>query len=507
MDWCSAAPELQRHALRVLSGLSSIAAKLAVVLAQPEVDSDELQNLGFRHVSPCVQFAATFGGPRSDESGVGAMDGILLLNLSEDFSAALDCVSILDQLGNPPPILMIQLFPYGEESNDLAYETRYTEMFLKMGVDEVMTLYGEQRLPSHRVKAALVTLDFLACKTSEVISEEEDRIKAKQSKTLKALSHWFLWDLPGQGVLECIPAMDQDHDEQYGQNSRLGNYDFKYVLRSGGFSAVFKAEHPEHGVCAVKVIDKSSIQTPCHLFSINHELTIMLSLSAHRNIVPAYESLRSKSSIMLVMEYSGDLNLHRFIVKKLRSTGDDTLPADVTESFCKQAASAVKHVHANRVCHRDINLTNFIVSNDAELIRLADFGDACTSFHRGQLLLRACGSVPFAAPEAMRPRSDRKTQPGGYCGFCADVWSLGVTFVKLGNGLYGMERLLGWMPEPPTDAEEQYRDLSAFPQTLQDAPEMCVEGLLTIVRHMTDLQPADRWSMDMVTGSQGFCTG
>eukprot|EP00929_Paragymnodinium_shiwhaense_P119456 TRINITY_DN91357_c0_g1_i1.p1 TRINITY_DN91357_c0_g1~~TRINITY_DN91357_c0_g1_i1.p1 ORF type:complete len:597 (+),score=81.36 TRINITY_DN91357_c0_g1_i1:142-1932(+) len=63
--------------------------------------------------------------------------------------------------------------------------------------------------------------------------------------------------------------------------------------------------------------------------------------------------------------------------------------------------SAVAHLHAHRVLHRDVNAQNILVNCKDEHV-LADFGLAC-SMDETEELSRRCGAPGFCAPEAIQP--------------------------------------------------------------------------------------------------------
>merc|ERR1719326_1448347 len=83
------------------------------------------------------------------------------------------------------------------------------------------------------------------------------------------------------------------------------------------------------------------------------------------------------------------------------------------QKFTAQMVDAVQHLHAFGVCHRDLKLSNFLLTAplndpDAALV-LIDFSMATRSC-RASL---CCGSVPYLAPEVLK---------GSY-GLERDVWS------------------------------------------------------------------------------------
>mmetsp|Transcript_73104 Transcript_73104/g.227920 ORF Transcript_73104/g.227920 Transcript_73104/m.227920 type:complete len:145 (+) Transcript_73104:1-435(+) len=116
-----------------------------------------------------------------------------------------------------------------------------------------------------------------------------------------------------------------------------------------------------------------------------------------------------------------------------------------------------------------------------------------------QRLVHCCGSLPFAAPEVLRLQQQKKATAQGYNGFAADVWSLAVNFVELTCGIYSMDRLLNWSPQPPADAAQRLCDLENFGQVWRQVPEKkTVPGLHRVMDNMLILPAEERWTISRV---------
>jgi len=495
------AVDARQHVLQALACLGATASKLSLVIVQPELDSEELRALGFAAVRTGVESADPFHADSPHTSG------ILIVNFGAEFQTALQFLSSLDQASNPPPIMAVLVFP-GEAYLDIGEQELHCiqKTFLETGADDVMSLFGKETITSHRVHEAILRTEIMARKASAMITQEVERMKTKTSRTLQVAWKRFMWDLPGK-VLESIPSIDNTLQERTEQDVGIGEYAFTCQLGAGTFGAVFKADHPKHGVCAVKVIAKTSVKNVCQLFSVDSELCIMSNLAEHPNVVHARGALHTESNIILIMDYAGDMNLHMFVVKTLKSSGDSALSAELVEGFCKQEAAAVAHLHSSMVCHRDLKPTNFIVTNDGSSLRLTDFGLAVMACGPDQRLSHCCGSLPFAAPEVLRLQQKPKGQGAGYNGFAADVWSLAANFVELACGLYSMERLLGWVPQHPVDLQQRLHDIEHFRDIWATVPETGVVGLHALVKNMFALRPEERWLMGQVVGPEGFGIG
>merc|ERR1712045_442893 len=95
----------------------------------------------------------------------------------------------------------------------------------------------------------------------------------------------FLLVLAGK-VLENIPFEDHDLNEVYEGEElvKLENFNVTKKIGEGAFGKVFKVDHPQHGIAAVKVIPKSSVKNAHVLLSIDRELCMMVHLEPHPNV-------------------------------------------------------------------------------------------------------------------------------------------------------------------------------------------------------------------------------
>lgn len=108
----------------------------------------------------------------------------------------------------------------------------------------------------------------------------------------------------------------------------------------------------------------------------------------------------------------------------------------------KQMISAVKYMHLNGICHRDLKPDNFLFENNQEgsIIKLIDFGLSSSFIDREtskQIKMNTqCGTSYYMAPELIMGDYDER----------CDIWSLGVI-------LYIM--LCGMPPFYSADNEEE----------------------------------------------------
>ncbi|PAV90507.1 hypothetical protein WR25_27157 isoform B [Diploscapter pachys] len=117
------------------------------------------------------------------------------------------------------------------------------------------------------------------------------------------------------------------------------------------------------------------------------------------------------SKVHLVLEYASGGELYNYVHERGKLTEAEAQP------LFAQIVSAVSHMHARSIVHRDIKSENIMFSAPG-VVKLVDFGFSCLIASSSQQLETFCGSPPYAAPELFRDSS--------YSGALVDVWALGV---------------------------------------------------------------------------------
>jgi eukaryotic-like serine/threonine-protein kinase len=149
----------------------------------------------------------------------------------------------------------------------------------------------------------------------------------------------------------------------------LGGYRILYKVASGSFGRVFRAEDPEtKRIVAIKVLRRrwSDDQQRIDLFE--REGRVGLSLR-HSGIVEILTVNRDEPTGQwyIVMEFVEGGNLRDILAirKKLE-------PAESLK-LIEDAASGLAHAYARGVTHRDVKLTNILISTAGQA-KLVDFG-------------------------------------------------------------------------------------------------------------------------------------
>lgn len=114
-----------------------------------------------------------------------------------------------------------------------------------------------------------------------------------------------------------------------------------------------------------------------------------------------------------------------YVVMALHGDGMDLFDyIELNEEICeqevraifRQVAEAVRHLHHNKIVHRDIKDENIILDESGTVL-LIDFGSAAY-FRSGKKFETFCGTMEYWAPELLQGIS--------YDGPPQDIWSLGI---------------------------------------------------------------------------------
>mmetsp|Transcript_24026 Transcript_24026/g.55474 ORF Transcript_24026/g.55474 Transcript_24026/m.55474 type:complete len:692 (-) Transcript_24026:157-2232(-) len=441
----------------------------------------------------------------------GSEMAILVLCVKEDVSEATRVIQSLTIGSSVPVIAVVISSPHGaahtyqdpEASRQLARSlSTCRSSYFKAGADDVVCLMPGESLLPHRVIDIVERSKHFRAQVAEIVSVEVRAATESAAKKASHDQHRLLKELLSVSESSLL----EEWVGETGELSGIGDFTFQAELGKGAFGQVFKSAHPRHGVAAVKVVAKATIKNATRVADLDRELTIMRFVSPHPNIVGAQQVLHAKRNIFIVMDYAGEMHLHAFTKAHLKQNGGDTLPVEVIERFGRQEIAALGHLHAQLVCHRDVKPSNWIVSDDSLRLRLADFGFAQKLVSEQHHLTSCCGSLPFCAPEVFRLKQ-RKRAGGGVELACdslaADVWSLGINFVELLRGPFGVEELLGWYPRHPKELDVILKGLEGLSSIWEalGSSALVVPSLHGLVCSMLTLDATSRPTMQQVSST------
>jgi len=192
-------------------------------------------------------------------------------------------------------------------------------------------------------------------------------------------------------------------------------YEMDKIMGSGTFSDVVRGKHQDGNFYAIKIIDKSKVETAKQKWRIQNEICLH-NLCNHPNIVKMIEYYESDIDICLVLELCEGGELFNRIVER------GCFSEREASRVLKQIVTAVEYMHKLGIVHRDIKPENilFQTTEEGSDIKIVDFGLAKQQEARspGRSFLKAStsGTTAYCAPERLNQIQESKA---------VDMWSVG----------------------------------------------------------------------------------
>ncbi len=176
-----------------------------------------------------------------------------------------------------------------------------------------------------------------------------------------------------------------------------------YIIRKevgeGGTSAVYMAEHPNHGTVALKVLREKLRQDKTAVARFLREAKYGTRVR-HPNVVETLEIGQAENGLhFLAIEWAEGEILERY-AKQHAPMAKDEVAAIVL-----QIAAGVQEAHDAGIVHRDLKPENVMYDPKTRRVKLLDFGIATdTQASSDERLTRAgffVGTLMYIAPEAL----------------------------------------------------------------------------------------------------------
>ena len=179
----------------------------------------------------------------------------------------------------------------------------------------------------------------------------------------------------------------------------VAGYAIRKEVGEGGTSAVYLAEHPNHGTVALKVLREKLRQDKTAVTRFVREAKYGARVK-HPNVVETIEIGESENGLhFLAIEWAEGEILERYA--KLHAP----LPRDEVAAIVSQIAAGVQAAHDASIVHRDLKPENVMYDPKTRRVKLLDFGIATdTQASTDERLTRAgffVGTLMYIAPEAL----------------------------------------------------------------------------------------------------------
>jgi serine/threonine-protein kinase len=241
------------------------------------------------------------------------------------------------------------------------------------------------------------------------------------------------------------------------QDNLVGRTVAGYKLLShvgeGGTATVYRAEHPERGAAAIKILRPRMAQDPVAVKRFLREAAFGSRIH-HQSIIGTYAYGEAEGLYYLALEWAPGEPLASFL------TASGRLAPPLAAKIIEQLGDALGVAHKAGIIHRDLKPANIMYDPTTQTARLLDFGIARDAEDNpADRLTRAgffVGTLQYVAPEALS---------GELVGEQADVYSLATIAYHL---------LTGILPFPGKSPRELFQQLlTQSPVALNEA----VKGL------------------------------
>ncbi len=201
----------------------------------------------------------------------------------------------------------------------------------------------------------------------------------------------------------------------------LGNrYELEELIGQGGMALVYRGRDRVLGrPVAVKVLREEYSNDTAFVARFQREARAAANL-VHPNVVAVYDVGKDGDLYYIVMEYIAGPTLKEVIREQA------PLSVDLALRVAEEVCAALEYAHRQGVIHRDIKPQNILLSEDGEVVKVADFGIAKSRLDPDTTTERlAMGTVKYISPEQAQgievvPQSD--------------LYSLGVVLYEMLTG-------------------------------------------------------------------------
>lgn len=171
----------------------------------------------------------------------------------------------------------------------------------------------------------------------------------------------------------------------------IDDFDVGQELGKGGFAVVYRARVRSTGLeVALKVVDKhracehlsgnasgrgeeagGGLELACA--RVANEVRLHWGLK-HPAVVELLEFFEDERFVYLVLQLCGGGDLYRRLQENRRGTKGGPLDEREAAGYMGQLLAGLQYLHESGVMHRDLKLSNLLLSEDGRRLRIGDFG-------------------------------------------------------------------------------------------------------------------------------------
>jgi len=178
----------------------------------------------------------------------------------------------------------------------------------------------------------------------------------------------------------------------------IAGYRLLERVGEGGTAEVYRADHPERGACAFKVLREGLRSDPVVVKRFLREAGYG-SRVVHPGVVRTYDFGEADGLYYLALEWASGEPLADFLHRE-----GPLAPADAV-ALVRQLADALAAAHAAGIIHRDLKPENIIYDPSTRSVKLLDFGIARDAEEPPEERLTRTGffvgTLQYVAPEAL----------------------------------------------------------------------------------------------------------